>query len=111
MGGSGRYHVLLLCICLFASFLHFLGDGDDFFMSACFVLFCMLWSATRSRVGGMGMHGFQMLLRINIIALITTAVVCSMELNAMVCVRSTVLIAIHQGLISATVYEEYLCRR
>ena len=37
------------------------------------------------------MHGFQMLLRVTIAALTTAAavVVCSMKINAMICVRST----------------------
>ena len=54
----------------------------------------------------MGVHGFQMLLGVNMAALTTAIVMCSMKLNAnaVICVGSTVLISIYQVLISATQY-------
>ena len=52
------------------------------------------------------MHGFQMLLCVNMAALTTAVVICSMNLNsnAVICAGSSVLLSIYQVIISATVY-------
>ena len=55
------------------------------------------------------MHGFQMLMFVNMAAMTTAVAMRSMKLNAnaVICVGSTVFISIYQVLISATAYQVY----
>ena len=59
------------CMYLLDRLFYFcLGDASDvLFLSLALYFFCTWWWATRSRVGGMRMCGFQMLLLANMAAL------------------------------------------